>query len=730
MLSAPCAPGVSGALAAEAGETVEVSFSMLANPEKAYPIQMALEYDYEALELVQMDLFNENLSAVFRIREDARPGTYPVTVRVVEAVDKSNVRVPEPQFPTFSGAEITVTYPPVEVPVYYMLAGDGRILVTESVTLAAGQTTGVKANAPEGWIVSGEQSMPVTVTEDGRAIPQNVIFWLATPDLTPTPSPTPTVPSPTPTLTPTPTPTPAPLPSPFAAEGHSSSDLGLTEKTYSGEKVLEDYSRSNPIVVQEPDEYSYIPGTGIYTFRGDNFRRNGAFGTADIADGRLEPLWEFSLGSLRTEDSGTLWGVGWNNQPAIIKWTKEIREMMDLYNASKEEPAMCEVIFSAQDGRVHFINLKTGEASRDPIDIGFPLRGSVSVDTLGRPMISFGQATSRLPYKTGPIGYYIYNLIDCSRLLFINGRPSENQKQYSTNGAFDSCSLFVWNRGRDAMIVAGENGLLYTVDLKSKFSYPTGTDTKPVTPFLSLNAKITYQSSLAGNEKETHTAVESAVAMYNTYVYAADGYGIIRCVDTDTMRTVWAFDAGDNTDAAMALDLNGNALSLYTGNTAYQRLPKGAPVTIRRINALTGEEVWKYEISCVKDDTSEISGCKASPVIGQNDLSGLVFFTVNKVTEGGARLVALNKENGRVAWEFSMGESISSPVAVYNKAGNGWIIACDGNGKIYILDGLTGYLNSTTEVDGTIEASPAVYRDCLVVGTCSKDARMYCFRIK
>ena len=549
----------------------------------------------------------------------------------------------------------------------------------------------------------------------------------------PTPEPT-AVPTAAPTATPTPEPTPTSSPTPMpasAAAGHAATDLRLTERVYSGAKAQNNYSRRNPIIAQDADQYSYfVMGTGIYTFRGDNFRRNGAFGTANVTEARLEPMWEFSLGSLRTEDSGTLYGVGWNNQPAIVKWTKQVRNMMNLFPASKEETAMREVIFSAQDGKIYFINLKTGEASREPINIGFPMRGSVSVDTLGRPMISFGQAISRLPSKTGPIGYYIYNLLDSSQLLFINGRSSENQKQYSSNGAFDSCSLFIYNQGRDAMIVAGENGLLYTVELKTDFTYPKETDTEPVTPSLSISAETIYQSSLAKNEKEARTTIESAVAMYNTYVYVADGYGIIRCVDTDSMHTVWAFDAGDNTDAAMALDLNGNDLSLYTGNTAYQRMAKGTPVTIRRINALTGEEVWKYEISCVKDNTSETSGCKASPVIGQNDLSGLVFFTVNKVTEGGSRLVALNKESGQVAWEFSMGESVSSPVAVYNNAGNGWIIACDGDGKVYILDGLTGYLNSDMQVDGAIEASPAVYNDMIVIGTCSKNPKMYCFKIK
>ncbi len=575
----------------------------------------------------------------------------------------------------------------------------------------------------------------VPPTDAPTAIPEATVFAVLTDEPVPEATPAPTeTPAPTPTPSPTPEPTPTPSPTPMtasAAEGRNASDLGLTEKVYSGAKVQSNYNRSESIIVQDADRYSYFEeGTGIYTFRGDNFRRNGAYGVAGVSDARLELKWEYPLSSLRTEDSGTLYGVGWNNQPAIIKWTKEVRNMMNLYTASKDEAAMREVIFSGQDGYVYFINLKTGEASRDAINIGYPLRGSVSVDTEGRPMMSFGQAISRLPSKTGPIGYYVYNLLDCTQMLFINGRSSDNQKQYSSNGAFDSCSLFVYNQGRDAMVVAGENGLLYTVELNTDFDYPKTGDTDPVTPAISISPSIIYQSSLAKGEKEGRTTVESAPAMYGTYVYLADGYGIIRCVDTDSMRTVWALDAGDNTDAAMALDLIGDELSLYTGTTAYQRTAKADPVVIRRINALTGEEIWKYDISCVKDNTSETSGCKASPVIGQHDLSGLVFFTVNRVSEGGAKLIALDKASGKAVWEFAMGESVSSPVAVYNSAGNGWIIACDGDGRIYILDGLSGYLNSTTEVDGKIEASPAVYNDLLVIGTCSKNPKMYCFTIR
>ena len=212
-------------------------------------------------------------------------------------------------------------------------------------------------------------------------------------------------------------------------------------------------------------------------------------------------------------------------------------------------------------------------------------------------------------------------------------------------------------------------------------------------------------------------------------MYTADGYGIIRCVDINTMKTLWAYDAGDNTDAAVALDLEGDSLSLYTGNTAALRLKKNEPVSIRRMDALTGKVIWTYEIVCEKNN-DEYSGCKASPVIGQNDLNGLVYFTVNRVSGGGAKLIALNKADGSVAWEHAMAESVSSPVAVYNEAGNGWIIQADSKGAIYVLDGLTGYLNSTFNVDGRFEASPAVYKNLLVIGTCSRDPKMYCFEIK
>ena len=517
----------------------------------------------------------------------------------------------------------------------------------------------------------------------------------------------------------------AQLPAVTAAPGREPASLGLKEAVYSAGQLLEGYEREADIVAQDADSYALLPDSGIYVFRGDNFRRNAAFGTCEVTDGLLEPVWEYPLGGLRTEENGTLYGVGWNSQAAIVKWAREVRQAMPLYEDFRNTAALREVIFAAQDGKVYFLDLETGAATRDPIETGYPLRGSVSVDASGRPMMAFGQAVSKMPMGTGEIGYFLYDLITMRPLMFINGRRSADQVQYSANGAFDSSALFVTGCGSDAMVVAGENGLLYTVDLKTRFRYGGGEYMS-----VEVSPETVYMNSLADDEREMRTAIEGAVAMYDRYVYLGDAWGIVRCVDTDSMLTVWTYDNGDNTDAAMALDLTEEGLSLYTGNTTYARLSKTKKVSVHRLNALTGEEIWTWEIDCVKNTSLDVAGCKASPVVGQHGLSDYVYFTVNQVRQGGAVLVCLSKADGGEVWRKPLAESVSSPVAVYSAFGDGYIVQCDSKGNIYLLDGLTGEEKARVSVGGIIEASPAVYRDCLVVGTSDRNAKMYCFRIK
>ncbi|MDO5325096.1 MAG: PQQ-binding-like beta-propeller repeat protein [Clostridia bacterium] len=555
------------------------------------------------------------------------------------------------------------------------------------------------------------------------------------PTLPPTEAPTaaPTA-APTPTAVPAPTTAPTATPLPRLDASAGSGSLKTTDTVYQvGSKSAKSitFSRDVSYVAPHPDNYSFYPA-GVLTFRGDNFRRNAAYGTANVTKQQLSILWQTPIGYLRTEDNGTLYGVGWTGQPAIVKWTTQVREGMNLYDDKKATPRLREVIFGAQDGKIYFLDLTDGSATRDPITVGYPLKGSVSVDSMDRPLLAVGQGISKLPNKTGSIGLHLYNLIDGKEAFFLNGRKSDTQIQYNTNGAFDGTALFLNNNwDTDAMVVAGENGLLYTVDLNAEFIYPKAND-QDVKLSMSIKPSVVYLRTKAGAEKEAGVGVESSVAMYDKYIYMADTYGVIRCVNSDTMKTVWAMDGGDNIDASIALDMDGDSgVSLYTGNTAYSRLGSKNDVTIRRMNALTGETIWTYGIKC-DYDKGQLSGCKASPVIGQHSISDLVIFTVNKVKDGGSKVIALSKQTGSLVWERALtSEAVSSPVAVYNDNGDAWIIQGDQGGNLTMMDGRTGAVRNTLNLGGAIEGSPAVYKNYLVVGTCSKDnAYMYGIRIE
>ena len=600
--------------------------------------------------------------------------------------------------------------------------------VTEAPTLAPAETESIQETGIVPAITWAPTNAPLP-TEGPTEAPTEV------PTEAPTEAPT-QEPTPEPTATPTPAPTAQPTASPLprleASAGSGSlksTDTVYQVSTKSAKSIT--FSRETGYVAPHPDDYAYY-ANGVLTFRGDNFRRNAAFGTADVEKEKLSILWQTPVGYLKTADNGTLYGVGWTGQPAIVKWTKEVRMGMNLYEEKKNTAKLREVIFGAQDGKIYFLDLTDGSATRDPIAVGFPLKGSVAVDSMTRPLLAVGQGISKLPNKTGSIGLHLYNLVDGKEAYFLNGRKSDTQVQYTTNGAFDGTALFLCNnREMNAMVVAGENGLLYTVDLNSKFEYPN-TEHPDTKLSMSIKPSINYLRTKVSAEKEAQVSVESSVAMYDKYIYMADTYGVIRCVDSDTMKTVWAMDGGDNIDAAIALDMDSeNSVSLYTGNTAYSRLGSKKDVTIRRMNALTGETVWTYEIKC-DYDKNQLSGCKASPVVGQYGISDLVVFTVNKVNGGGSKILALDKQNGRLVWEYALkDETVSSPVAVYNEKGDAWIIQGDQGGNLTMLNARTGALRNTLNLGGAIEGSPAVYRNYLVIGTCSRDnAYMYGIRIE
>lgn len=105
--------------------------------------------------------------------------------------------------------------------------------------------------------------------------------------------------------------------------------------------------------------------------------------------------------------------------------------------------------------------------------------------------------------------------------------------------------------------------------------------------------------------------------------------------------------------------------------------------------------------------------------MGKNKLSDLIFVPVARTPNAGTGiLAAINKHSGEVVWEKqTQVYSWSSPVAVYDTEGNGYIVFCTAGGYMYLFDGLTGRVMDSLDIGGNVEASPAVYNNTIVVGT-------------
>ena len=536
-----------------------------------------------------------------------------------------------------------------------------------------------------------------------------------------TPVPTPTVAPPTPVPTETP---------PLTAEAVPEADPGLISSTTvytSVTKKAKNYSRPAKELIHMPtaDEYLKNASSGLLTFRGDNFRRNAAVGTLKAAPVGMKKVWDAESGSARGTNT-TYYGYGWTGQPIIAHWSKQIREGSNLYEKKINTYSLKEVIIAGMDGNIRFLDLTDGEATRNSIKLGYPMRGTPSLHSSGYPFMSVGQFARKMKVKTGKIGLRQYNLYTQKEQKLIDGLDGKYHRPLNDVGSFETSALF--DRTSDTLIAAGSNGMLYLESLNTSFDYNT--------KVLAIDPSTTAMNYKVKGQKNTALlAIESSPAAYDKYVYMANMGGILQCIDTNVLKPVWAVDTGDSVMAAIAMDMpESGELNLYTANMLNNRKKGDSNIQIRRYDALSGREIWKTNVGVYKGkkDKDDV-GAKASPVIGQHGLDKLVYFTVTGLSDEGrqqmglsgeetAALIALEKENGRIVWSYGLSSrSESSPIAVYDEAGNGWIIQCEQNGTIHLLEGLTGNLVNTLKLEAEIEASPAAYGNMMVIGTTGKN---------
>ncbi len=483
------------------------------------------------------------------------------------------------------------------------------------------------------------------------------------------------------------------------------------------------------VTVTEQDSYEFlredkvsfegdlITGTveGLFTFRGNYHRDTTSYGTAQITKEQFaEKFWTFETGKLLKSGGSSYWsGNGWTGQPLIISWPKETKWLMNIYPEKKAKENFVEVIYSGMDGYIHFLDLEDGTESRDPIHVGMVFKGTASLHPAGIPLLVLGSGDA----QTGLYGEnvspraYIYSLIDGSKLYEFGANDAMAPRVFH---AFDSSPVI--DAATDTLFYPGENGVLYTVKLNTKYDAAAGT--------LSISpehvADYTYSTSRATEEAFTW-GMENSAAVNGEYMYVGDNGGVFYCLDVNTMSMVWAQDVyGDvNSSPIFSEEEDGNFVYVATTLTeAMLDAHSVGEVSVYKLNAANGSIVWKKTFACHNVDGVE-GGILASGVLGKGAIKGQIIYSVSRTPKlSSGYLVSIDIKNGETVWMKELSNyAWSSTVVVYSQIGAAYLVQCCSNGDVLLLNAGNGEILDTISLHTTLEATPAVFGNTVVVGT-------------
>lgn len=484
---------------------------------------------------------------------------------------------------------------------------------------------------------------------------------------------------------------------------------GIHWEIYEGNQLVMEYQRQDAISFGEPEDYFALPG--IATFRGNNYRNSPSYGTATVTQKTLNIDWTATTGTL----PGSNWGgCGWTGQPLIVEWDEATRSIMNLYPEKKAKDGLVEVIYAALDGKIYFLDLDDGSATRDPIDMGMCFKGAGSLDPRGYPLLYVGSGDVNGDGDRPRM--FIISLID-GKLLYENGHNERLSLRKDNDSwcAFDSTPLV--HAQTDTLIWPGESGVLYTMTLNTQYDKEAGTIS--IDPD---NMVCTRYDTTRSSESVYWYGYEAGANIVGNYLYISENGGMFFCIDLNTMELIWAQDTKDDSNSTPVFEyISDEEAYIYTAPSLHWTKDSNSQgqICIYKLNALTGEIVWKvpYDVHTVNGVSG---GIQSSPLLGKpgTSLEGLIVYTIARTPNlNSGIMVALDIQTGEEVWCMDMNNyAWSSPVPIYTPDGTGYIAVCDSGGYMFLVDGKTGRQQYLLGIGGMVEASPAVYNNRIVVG--------------
>jgi outer membrane protein assembly factor BamB len=419
---------------------------------------------------------------------------------------------------------------------------------------------------------------------------------------------------------------------------------------------------------------------GLLTFRGNPTRTY--YGTGPIPRSRPVERWRYpAAGGLCSDtvvrgETQHWCGTGWTGQPAVF-----------------ERAGRTWVVFGAYDAAVHFLDAATGEPILPAFQTGDLIKGSVTVDPDGFPLVYFGSRDDN--YRV--LGFDREQPVELWRLRADDVSPT------LWDNDWDSAGLVI----DDYLFIGGENSVFHIVKLNRGYDQDGRVTVDPELVFHAPG----WDDQVLRDFGLTQMAIESSVAIYRDVVYFANSGGLVQGWDISGLadgrepRRVFRFWAGDDIDATVVVDEQG---ALYVG-VEHERGNARSEQLGQMLKLDPGRPGDPLVWSVHDRDRRLPSGIWGTPALHRD----VVIFGTN-----GGEVLGLDRADGAERWRLRLSGPVwQSPVVVDDVL---LIGDCAGELHAYDLAGPQAppaHRWSFRIGGGCIESTPAVWQGVVYVGT-------------
>ncbi|MCU1497301.1 MAG: hypothetical protein JWM47_1254 [Acidimicrobiales bacterium] len=432
---------------------------------------------------------------------------------------------------------------------------------------------------------------------------------------------------------------------------------------------------ADPVGFTKP--YPNAKVEGLLTFRGNPSRSYYGEGPVPATPKVLHRFPETPM-CKSSENLGTtkVWcGMGWTGQPDIVV-----------------RGGRTWAIFGGYDGHIHFMDALTGERILPDVVTGDIIKGTPTIDPDGMPLVYSGSRDNllRVIATDRPGEAKVLWTLD-----------SESVKPTLWNDDWDSSPLILG----DYMVEGSESSRFWVIKLNRRID---AAGLVQVDPKVVFTTEAWDQEAIAANGDED-ASVESSVAVYKDTVYFATSAGLVLGYDVSKVpaggpaKRVFRFFSGNDADASVVVDKDGYLYTASEYDRPTPRAREAGQLTKLDPRNTTNPIVWRLEV-----DTKVKGGIYGTPGISGN--------SVYVATDGG-RLLSLNRATGAIQWERSLpNPTWGSPVVVDDT-----LLIGDCDGFFHAFDVSNPLVvppeKWTVELGGCIEATPAVWRGYIYIGT-------------